>query len=271
MPFRRSSDPQTRPTAVFELRRNDGQFFFYPQRKLIHIAGMVRHLAIELMKQSPPPGIENADQWVDRFVAGHRDKNRDEHRQFSYLPLPSIGHRHADQAIRRVMISAPPGDDAWLEHLAGRLAGQQLEPENGGQLGEQGPPTLVRVRYDKIANCYLSPRNRWASVTPVILPGHDDHKPAKTRKLIETALAQAGIEQPCEFEYSAFSRFRKSFSAHKYGRDKRPQGYFRPDHLSTQTAVHLTLMFNEEVKVPGPLVIGAGRHCGFGLMAAQQE
>jgi CRISPR-associated protein Csb2 len=36
----------------------------------------------------------------------------------------------------------------------------------------------------------------------------------------------------------------------------------------SQTAVHLTLRFNDNLQVPGPLAIGAGRHCGFGLMAA---
>ena len=31
--------------------------------------------------------------------------------------------------------------------------------------------------------------------------------------------------------------------------------------------IHLTVQFNEKFELPGPLVIGAGRHCGFGLMA----
>jgi hypothetical protein len=53
----------------------------------------------------------------------------------------------------------------------------------------------------------------------------------------------------------------------KYDGDKRPAGYIRPDHLLSQTAVHLKLSFNDGLKVPGPLAIGAGRHCGFGLMA----
>jgi len=80
------------------------------------------------------------------------------------------------------------------------------------------------------------------------------------------ALIQSGIEQPCTFEWSAFSQFPKSFSAHKYDKDKRPIGYVRPDHLRNQTAVHLKLKFADDVKVPGPLTLGAGRHCGFGLM-----
>ena len=136
--------------------------------------------------------------------------------------------------------------------------------------GEQGPPTIVRIYRDIVGRRYTAAANRWASVTPVILPGHDDRKPAKTRKLIKTALAQSLIDQTCEFEWSPFSRFPKSLSAHKYdkrGPEKSRTGYLRPTHLETQTAVHLTLQFNDDAKVPGPLIIGAGRHCGFGLMA----
>ena len=251
------------PNVVFELRGEDGAFRNYPQDKLIHLAGMVRHLAIDAMKDAPPEGAD--DDWVETYVAGHARPGAVEHRQFSYLPLPSIGHAHTDPSVRRVMIVAPLGDDRLLRHLALRFEGQQLKPTPETKLDY--PPVLVRVRSDKVARFYTQPAEAWASVTPVILPGHDDHNPDKTRKLIEKALAQSGVEQKCEFEWSAFSKFPKSLSAHKYDRNKRPTGYIRPDHLLTQTAVHLKLRFIDGLKVPGPLVIGAGRHCGFGLMA----
>ena len=262
--YRRANEPIAPPYAVFELRNDDGSLFGYRQDRLIHIAGMVRHLSIEAMRRSAPAGVP-AD-WVETYVAGHRDPESQEHRQFSYLPLPSIGHRHADPSVRRLMIVAPLGDGFLLEHLAKRLDGQQLKPTSETELNN--PPTLVRVRYDKVAGYYTKPANSWASVTPVILPGHDDHKPDKTRKLIEKALRQAGVEQSCEYEWSAFSLFPKSLSAHKYDRHKRLTGYIRPDHLLNQTAVHLKLRFSNDLQVSGPLVVGAGRHCGFGLFAA---
>jgi CRISPR-associated protein Csb2 len=123
----------------------------------------------------------------------------------------------------------------------------------------------VPVRFDKIAGYYTKSGKIWHSFTPVILPGHDDYDPKKRLTLIEKALRQAGIDQSCEFEASPSSWFRKSYSAHKYGKDKRPQGYIRPGYLLSQTAVHLTLRFQENVS--GPIAIGAGRHCGLGLFA----
>lgn len=272
--YRRPADPVSYPTAVFELRSDAGSFCRYSQRKLIHIAGMVRHLAKEAMQQSPPADV--ADDWVQRYVLGHRDGVADEHRQFSFLPMPSIGADHADQMVRRVMVVAPVGDGAWLEYLASRLAGSQLKPENGNEFGDQEPPTLVRVYGDKVARRYTSASNVWASVTPVILPGHDDKKTAKTRKLIEAALTQSGIEQTCTYEWSAHSCFRNSLSAHKYHKDRdtdqrRWQFENVKDYLRDRTWVHLKVTFENELKFPGPLVIGTGRHCGFGLMAIPRE
>ena len=265
----------TRPHITFELRQDDGKYFQYPQRKLIHIAGMVRHLAIDAMKKSPPPDVPDVAEWVDRYVAGHARDYQGEHRQFSYLPLPSIGNPHADQAVRRVMIAAPVGEEQLLKHLARHLDGKQLEAKRGDEFGfdENGkpnpPPTLLRSPRDKVAACYTRPANTWATVTPVILPGHTDRKRRKTIKLIERSLKEAGIEQPCTFEWSPCSRFPKSLSAHKTDREGRPI-YFKPPYLQNLTALHLTLVFDNELDVPGPIALGAGRHCGLGLMAAYE-
>jgi len=260
--YRRDDEPSQRPYRVFELRKTDGNWFRYSHRKLIHLAGMTRHLAIEAMKASPPAGVEN--DWVETYVAGHATRREQGHRQLSYLPLASVGHQHTDPGVRRIMIATPVGDDVWLDHIARHLTGRQLEPLLGNEFGDDDPPFLVPIKGDNVSRLYTYPASTWHSFTPVILPGHDDHKPAKRRKLIEKALMQSGVDQPCEFEWSAFSRFRKALSAHKYDRKGRLTGYVRPDHLRSLTAVHLTLRFKDNVKLPGPLAIGAGRHCGLG-------
>ena len=273
-----SERPIVKPHAIFKLVDDNDDTVAYPHARLIHVAGMVRHTAIELMSRNPPRDLRglSCQQWVDQYVAGHIPRGDESdgrsHAQLSYVPLPSTGRAHTDPAVRRVMIVAPLGDEAWLNHLTERLDGQPLEPLPGTKL----PPGtyLQRVpdkRKDGVRDAYTRESRSWASFTPVILPGHDDRKPEKTRKLILKALAQSGIDQPCEFEWGPFSTFPKSYSAHKYVRDesardgKRPVGYVRPNHLLHQSAVHLRLRFDDPV--PGPIVIGAGRHCGFGLLA----
>ena len=265
--YTRPTDPIIKPYAVFELRQADGSYSIYDQKKLIHISGMTRHLALKLMQFSPPPSIKNPKRWVDCYVAGHMVEGSKVHHQFSYIPLPSIGHTHSDQFIRRVMIMAPTGGDENLDYLSRRIEGHRLIPEYGNEFDRQEMPFLVRTYSKTVTKFYTKHSNLWASVTPIILPGHDDRKRAKTIKLIEKALEQSGVVQKCSFEFSPFSRWPKSISAHKYNRDKKAVGYIRPDHLLTNTAVHLIIRFNDNLKVPGPLCIGAGRHYGFGIMA----
>jgi len=254
--YRRPTDAILRPVALFALRHRNGEFDIHPHAKLIHLAGMLRHKAIEVMENFRDPA------WLESFVAGHRPKGLEDHKQFSYITLPTIGHPHADALIRRVMIVAPVGEEAALQHLANQLDGIQLQPEGNGPR-----PILERIHGDNVTKQYLNTSQDWATVTPVILPGHDDHKAAKTEQLIQKALRQSGIDQPCEFTWSALPNFKNCLPAYKYDRNKRHIGYFRPNHLEGLTAVHLRLKFKQPVR--GPIAIGAGRHCGLGVFASQ--
>ena len=286
--------PIGRPVAVFKLLDANEDAYRYPHATLVHIAGMVRHLAIERMKVDPPNWIEDSADWIKCAVRGKRDESSaSEHRQFSYVPLPSIGHEHADAMIRNVMIVAPLAMQRELEYLSERLSGELLTPEEYGEVNICNSQPLISGRIELrkfnppagkfIASCYLATANTWHTVTPAILPGHDDHKPEKTKKLIQRALQQSGIETPCEFTWQSIPFVKNTLSAHKYDRQGRHTGYYRPIHLKDLTAVHLRIRFGRRVvngdpnsawisaEVPGPVVVGAGRHRGFGLMASANQ
>ena len=281
--YRRDFDPIPRPHAVFKLVDENEDTVAYPQSKLVHIAGMARHVAITAMTKNAPRDLRGRArrEWLDSYVAGHPSRDTNDagalHTQFSYVPLQSIGTSHTDPGVRRVMIIAPVGDDGWLDHLAAHLDGMLLEPDpKFPNVKLPFGTRLERIadnKRDGVRDTYLRPSSTWASVTPVILPGHDDRKPQKTETLIVKALQQSGIEQPCKFEWSPFSHFRQMLSAHKYRKDPNDPSkkilinYIRPNHLRDQTAVHLVLSFDNGLEVPGPFTLGAGRHCGFGVMA----
>ena len=55
---------------------------------------------------------------------------------------------------------------------------------------------IPEERLDGVRDAYTRDSPSWASFTPVILPGHDDHKPDKTRKLILKALAHPALISP---------------------------------------------------------------------------
>lgn len=255
----------SRPCHAFEMRRPDGDRYAYPVTKLIHIAGRVRHAALSVTEHSSPDGVAN--DWRSTFVAGHRGNHDRPHRQISFLPIPSIGHRHTNPSIRRVVISSDVETADGLRFVGHRLAGARLTPENRAA-DVRTDAILVPVKNDLVLQRYLTPSQRWASVTPVILPGHNDRRRSKTRKLIVKALRESGITTPCEFEFSEVSRWPNVPTAAKpRGRHSQPACY-RPDHLRHLPAIHLEIEFKNDSLVPGPLCLGAGRHLGLGLMAS---
>lgn len=281
--YRRDSESVPRPCAVFKLLDPNEEPARYSHAKVVHIAGMVRHVAIQLMQDAG-----KASDFINRFIRGKRDLEAVlEHKQISYVPLPSIGHQHADGMIRNVMLIAPPDMERELTYLSERIDGQMLKPEqlekeddsvSASSASYHAELQLFKPPAGKfISECYLGRSNTWHSVTPVILDGHNrktkSDKPEaiarETEKLICKALQRAGIETTCSFIWQASPFLKSSLSAHKYDRDGRHTGYHRPKHLRDLTAVHLRLTFEQPVS--GPLTIGAGRHCGFGLMAVAAE
>lgn len=288
--YRCQDQPLKRPYRVFKLLDPNEDPARYPHAKLVHIAGMVRHLAIAAMLKDPPPWIAPADRddFVNRVIRGKRDPSvGDEHKQISYVPLPSIGHEHADAIIRNVMLVAPLGCERELTYLAEHIDGESLKPEgdfedcNADSLPADGYRAELRLfnppKNKFIATRYLGTSRTWQTVTPVILDGHNrkskSDKPdaigRATEKLICKALARARIETPCEFTWQATPYYKNCLSAHKYDREGRTTGYHRPKHLKDLTTVHVRLKF--EHPVAGPLAIGAGRHCGFGILAAVDD
>src|SRR5690606_21828331 len=110
-----------------------------PHAALAHIAAVVRHAAIGVMKG-------NADaEWVNRFVRGKNEPPRDDHRQISYVPLPSIGHEHADAMIRNVMLIAPIGCEDRLERVAARVEGALLKFKGADEPCDTDAPPRVTL------------------------------------------------------------------------------------------------------------------------------
>ena len=48
---------------------------------------------------------------------------------------------------------------------------------------------------DTVLDAYVASATLWFSVTPVVLPGLDDHKRNKAEKLLIKAIIQAGVGQ----------------------------------------------------------------------------
>jgi CRISPR-associated protein Csb2 len=150
--------------------------------------------------------------------------------------------------------------------------------------GEVQAVLAATSRSDRVLKRYVGEAMTWVSVTPVVLPGHDDpggvrarlkkargaeqkvllEKLARRREaLVRKALRHAGLGD--ELAFSATIETRETgFIA---GVEK-ASAYAVPSHLTKFSRLHVRLTW--PVMVSGPLCIGRGRFSGLGLLATAQ-
>jgi CRISPR-associated protein Csb2 len=266
-----------RPFCAFVLQTPDEETVAFRPQQIKELVGMIRHAAscdavrqaVRRLNEVRPPA-DAID--VDRTILGHpRDAPGP---RLSVLPLPSIGHAHSDGHIRRVILAEPAdGDGSLCRLLLEALHEHPLEPTSPDDTSALREVRLIRLapadrflRHYAPSNC---PARVWSSVTPVLLPGYDDRKQhrgnhqkrlARAEQLVCKAMAQAGCDVPARIEISRVPWWAGSLHV----RDYRPR-----EKLEHYPRYHVRLIFDQPIT--GPLAIGAGRHAGFGVLAACQE
>ena len=252
----------SRPYVAFRLVDADGDTVSVRHQLINPLVGMIRNLA-----NFPQVLSAIGQDVIDREIKGHPKESTVN--RVSILPLPTIRAGPTDGRIRRVMLAQPFESDGALCRRLGRLFdGQELTPLRD----EERFPQIFLERIDsrdKVLPFYTGISRAWASVTPVLLPGYDDRKDnrgnhqkrlARAEQLVCKALGQAGIDASASIELSRVPYWTGSLHA----RDYQPR-----EKLVHYPRWHVRLTFDRPWT--GPLVIGAGRHCGFGLFAAVPE
>jgi CRISPR-associated protein Csb2 len=211
-------------------------------REAILVAAWARHAAIEC---APLVDMDAG------YVSGHGD---DRNRRISYLPLPTIAPKGREGRIRRVLLAEPTGL-ARGRRLSQAMAGAYLT-----RLGELEPVAALSpttAERDAVVARYVSASRTWATVTPVVMPGHYRQR---GRERVRVALERAGIGTPVrQIELRRAPAFPGAMSAEEYG---------VPQYLRGSHRAHAIIEFAEPAT--GPLAIGSGCHVGLGLMAPLQ-
>jgi CRISPR-associated protein Csb2 len=222
------------------------------------VAAMLRNMVARVAREQGKP-----NEWIDRYVHGHREKDDPALPRFSYLPLPSIEPRGERGpfvgGIRRVVVAELSDSSESYLHWARRLLpGQFLLDEKDRDRKAMLTPLTGG---DWVLRQYTDTADAWATVTPVLLPGSDEGKFAKAEKLFIKALRHAGhsSEALAALEFRNVSFWPSGDLALRFHRPD----YLRKDCWSTY---HVRLRWKQPIR--GPLAIGAGRHCGLGIFAA---
>jgi CRISPR-associated protein Csb2 len=238
--------------VAFKFVDSDEDHVAYRTDAIKEISGHLRHAA-----GTGCAGFDKA--LIDGMIMGHpKDSPR-----MSILPLPSIGHEHSDGLVRRVLFVEPFGFDGKLvAHL--RKCLEQHEMLFEGDCPWPSSILAALPRSDSVLKRFVATSKTWASVTPVLLPGHnqrkqDDHGKAIERacQLVNKSLQQAGIATSATFEISRIPYWRGSLHVRAYSPRQK---------LAHNPRYHVKITFDREIT--GPLSIGAGSHVGFGILAA---
>ena len=216
-------------------------------------------------------------------AAGNQIKGDKADRRFMYLPLPTINHKlNRVEAIRRVLIVAPAGCKDEIDWVRRRLPGQELQNLDGQSVG------LLNIlpTSDWVLKQYVGEAQTWSTVTPVILPGHDDpdglrkklnNRPTSEEQknllerldrriagLLHKSFLQAGLSPELVNSIAELDWRRVGFRA---GLDLADR-YQRPEHLNGRP-YHVRVRFAHPIR--GPLAVGAGRYRGLGIFAVEEK
>lgn len=257
--------PPTR--YVFDIRPAEGATTFraIPQVAAVEVATATRDLAFARLSRAMPD--RSAE--LERVLIGRGTPPPDAAHRVRFVPLPSTGSRHADGAIRRVLVEVPPECAVAPADIAWSLSGQSLEPfvATSKETGELSDAVLVTSEDDSMLRHYGvgRPSRRWQSLTPVSLP----RRVEPVRRGVARASADALLagDVVAAVRHAGFPHRglrvcvqREPFSPHGALASASASGRFAAAALH-----HAEVTFPEPVQ--GPVVIGDGRWLGLGVMA----
>ncbi|MDI9631437.1 MAG: CRISPR-associated protein, family (Cas_GSU0054) [Acidobacteria bacterium ADurb.Bin051] len=204
--------------------------------------------------------LKHGEQPSPEVLSGHRAPGVPAARpHLGYLPLGFVGREHADahllgfglllphgleererQAVLLALAEALRAGSGRIELRLGTLGRWTLELEDR----EPPPHTLDRMTYE-------GPAATWATVTPIVLDRYTK-KPAEQEETISRACELIGLPKPEQVVLTRLSPLR----------GVPPARLFPP----CRRRYHLHAVIHWAEPVRGPVVIGAGRYVGYGLM-----
>jgi CRISPR-associated protein Csb2 len=224
--------------------------------RLPDILAICKELRRELSKS-----LENLDTGLAEMIIERASGKRPLDPKVAFLPLASIGHPHADGRLlamglaprKNIPTSQRLHLSAALERIVGKRValGQfgiwRLEPVTAGSL----PPNLLPETWTGQPDGAID----WATVTPIVLDEHATDSVALCDKMIRLACRHDGLPEPCEIIVTPVSAHFGAPPADAFP-GLQLQGIKRPHR-------HAILIFPEPVR--GPILLGAGRHDGYGF------
>jgi CRISPR-associated protein Csb2 len=263
---------------MYELRDpvEDGVFAPWPLVRAYELVVRLRDAAVARLKRAMPDRAAD----IDRVLVGRRPDGGNDcppEGRVRIIPLPSIGHMHADREIRRVLVETPPGCLLHPNDIQWAFSGLDLIDQDGGAI----LATLIRTDDDSFLGHYCGKDDRayclWRTVTPAVLP-----ESVRRRRIDPARKAQeakAGSERRAEQERAAAAvgqalrhvGVRERMHMVRVQREPFEANGRRVEDFAEGTRFEKHRLWHVEIEfsgpVQGPLSIGDGRFLGLGVMA----
>jgi CRISPR-associated protein Csb2 len=193
---------------------------------------------------------------------------RGHHPHCAFVALPDVGFEYSDGHLLGFAVLVPKafeGEDRRAVFLALARLEKQLEEQKVLRIGDAGEFTVEPVGEDASAArglreaTWCRPSRVWESVTPVLFDRYPKAEKVSLSAgdIIAGSCTLVGLPVPEVVSVGKFSSFTGVPPAD-------PKFFPLKDAQAGRYAAHVTVEFKEEVK--GPVVLGAGRHYGLGLM-----
>jgi CRISPR-associated protein Csb2 len=238
--------------------------------RAVSLVERVRGAAVDALRGALPSRAHE----IERVLVGRKRDGADAgliEERVRFVPLPSIGHEHADQAIRRMLVEVPPGplaegDVLWA--LSGRTL---FDPETG--VVENS--TLVASSDDDMVARYRATSRLWRSVTPLALGSaprrriaperQREEAKSATERTREEGLARSAIAQALRHVGVNAALVRAHVQREPFeANGSRAERFAEGSRFPKEALWHAELELDRAI--PGPLVLGDGRFLGLGLM-----
>ena len=253
---------------LFEMRptAGDGSFASWPSTRVVELVIHLRDKAVKRLEEGLP---QNELAKIGRVLVGRGATETDKSARTRILPLPSIGHAHADQAIRRVLVEIPPNCSLRADDIIWAFSGlEETHPASGGISW-----SLIRSEEKGMLGRYgvSDPGGKgfrvWRTVTPAALPviRTDRQGTGLGRSAAEAESAHAVMQA---LRHAGVTTRVASIRVQREPFDRNgawAEEFATPDRFPARGLHHVEIAFVQAVC--GSLVIGNGRYMGLGLMA----
>lgn len=245
----------------------------WPLTQVVSLIERLRDAAAERLRTAVPSESLTIECCLVGRTSDGRDPLPPAHR-VRIVPLPSIGHEHADRAVRRVLVEVPSGAPLLAEDVNWAFTGLESVDLDTGEVA----PFILTPSDDlSMLKRYEISARSWRSITPLALPDATKRRriePSRQRQEAKSADERLREEGQAAQAVGAALRHagvRASIAQLRVQREAFDRRGARADAFAHGTRFvkerlwHVEITFDEAVK--GPLVLGDGRFLGLGVMA----